>query len=230
MNTLHLASNTCMSGLQNDGGVAVATVPHGDAHDDNMIQLNVQQQVIMHSDGTRVQIVRLVQLGQPQPVDPHDFQKHMLALEGEVPDVLNNVVGGAEGIQGDAPLEDLEQKFGEMIGKVVLSQQDSNLRDALNQGQGSPEGHQGPGAKQDHSDHRHVDAGRHQDLLQQQRQQEQQQQPNSQNTVFDKVSEIKVKSLIDSSNHINDKTNPPESIFRKLAPSRDRYTLLKEEL
>ena len=210
----------------NETALAAGDDKGPDSVPDNMLEFNVQQQMIIHSNGMRMQVIRFVQLGRQQPVD---LREHLNSLnlgallgegnpgddEGNQGD--DNVIHVDHGNQGNknADQAEIDGNLDNKDSVVTVTDEgvpDFNAEDITEEDLESldPDGVRKVGVRTDNDS------------------------DDSDTTVTSTIAYTK-ESLVQMKFVDNkmeeDKKLPPNSMFRKLAPSKDRYTILnKDEL
>lgn len=166
---------------------------------------DVQQQLIIDSSGVRVQIMRVVKLGHAN--EPVDLSEHLNSLFNSLTDLTIGFDGGDDSnseIDGNFRETKFTDNFDDSADQFWMKLVDDRDQDKENGVHSSnKEGGNKPGDL-DHLAHVHIDS-------------------ETTTTVMKASHKLKVP--------MKEKVNyPPGSIFARLAPSRDRYTILRDEL
>ncbi len=244
---------------------AIATVTEDTPAPNNMLQFDVHQQVIMHGDGVKVQVVRFVQLGRQQPVD---LREHLVEMGGDtLEDVALKALDAARGSNAsdgddtaavtdgegndedenkdpgdpESPSPDLVNVHGHRGTEETITKQRKRA-EKENNPDGEPDDMAKtlpapPGMKQVKpgvfeakgpvgTDDWQQEWNKHR--MEKHHQLHHHRQDTTTKTLV-KVTQVKMK-LLNEEEDERDHEKPPESMFAKLAPSRDRYTLLRDEL
>lgn len=170
---------------------------------EDVAHFDVQQQLIIDSSGVRVQIMRVVKLGHAN--EPVDLSEHLNSLFNSLTDLTIGFDNGDDSnseINGNFLETKFTDNFDDSADQFWMKLVDDK-DEAKENGVHSSENEDG-NKSVDHSVHIHVDS-------------------ETTTTVMKSSHQLKVP--------MKEKVNyPPESIFAKLAPSRDRYTILRDEL
>lgn len=174
--------------------------------------MDVQQQVIMHNDGKRVQVFRVIKIG------PHHGPHH----QGGHIQQLANI---EEKLAQDNPKETVEKKVVETQSKdeadkvevPKVEEKPVDISKHVPQGgsQNAPRGGSLdiPQPEPEKPEIINVEHKMSQD---------------GSAKVVELTKRIKLKDI--KSSEIPKTASPPESVFAKLGPSRNRYTILRDEL
>ena len=249
-------------GGEGDSDGAVAPFHHG-GHG-NVAQFNVQHQVIIHSNGMRMQVIRFVQIGKQQPIDlrehlaainanglfgdhhndnDHHGENHEAVIKDENDSqkesmfhkVISDFIGNDDHDDEDDEEDDGGGLGNESDGEAAYGGKESNSpemadnkldRKNVNQqetGEINSDGFYDRLEQEKNRHHSH--GGHHHGGL---RRTDGTKPTEVTTKSYTRVTRIEMK--IDEDDIEEDDGTPPSSIFRKLAPSRDRYTLLRDEL
>ena len=232
METL-LTSHVALQGEGGDGGNSdksnTAVGGHaGHNHGKNVVHFNVQQQLIVNSDGSRVQVVKLIQLGKPEGMDLRSGLKLAAEsaqdvippleqiLEEAEKDTENKKVDveaskelteekGRDDDDSDVVMPDVELDGGSDSDKVVIPDiEKDNKKDPS----GDDHRHEVPWERE----HVHSDG------------------KGTTPVVYSRTKKIKLRSAVNAKRDekVTVKT-PPESMFSKLAPSNSRYSIVNRD-
>jgi hypothetical protein len=228
----------------------------GIADDSNVVHLNVQKQVLVANGGVRVQVVRLVQVGQPhKQVDIAGHLKQLADATGLLLGHAGEDTGPGEQKveEGPEPGAEDEEEFRKAI---------EDLRKIGEENKEAPENpEQKPNADAENTEEDHVDKAveKNEDGDKQEKdeggnllkppshppktqkawnkvqEERRQQQENAQKentnegpvTVISTEESIKVQANYDE--RLGEEPQPPDSIFRRLGPSKQRYTILSRD-
>lgn len=172
---------------------------------EHVAHFDVQQQLIIDSSGVRVQIMRVVKLGHAN--EPVDLSEHLNSLFNSLTDLtlgFDSADDSNSEINGNFVETKFTDNFDDTADQFWMKLVDDKEEDKENAVHSSDKEDRNRSGDHDHFAHIHVDS-------------------ETTTTVMKASHQLKVP--------MKEKVNyPPESIFAKLAPSRDRYTILRDEL